>query len=235
MIFDNSGRRIVLSTKYPKNIPFNQSIAFSVQMKDVDYIELVANGHSVARVDGEGKVSIPARKLGLGPVTIQARGYIKGSDAPAAMSEPLSIAVEPLWLSAQEKEPPATQKGLRITFDDGSVKTVDPSHDATWFANAYHKRACLRPRTRGSTRRRTICTTQAQTPMPVELEIDGQAQPVAITTAWQFVPLALKKGAHRLHLKADAAKSDPSLDLRFGASGTHSIEGTQFLCADGGK
>ena len=190
--------------------------------------------------DGEHIVSV----VGISNDNLETQGrfsrtiqFVNGQ--PAKVKDPIKVVFTPeklieiqsRWFEAQKKDPAATAQGLRVTFDDGTIKIIDPTHDARWLANAGLAKG-------------HFCTVEAwfdapadelyqfqiQTPMSISLDVDGRSQAVGVSKTWQFVPLALKKGAHLIKLKADATRAEPVLDLRFGASGTKSIEGNQFLC-----
>ena len=227
--FDNHGQSVTLTAKGGKNISWNETLHLSAAMKGATSIALRANGRDIGQIQGEdGSIDVTARRLGLGIVTIQASG-----DSPVvrAASEPIEINIEPAWVPAIDKDPTATANGVRVLFDDGTNKVVNPAHNGKWLASAGLTRA-------------HACTIdawfnaptddlyqfQVQTPMRLVIEVDGTEQPLAETKAWQFVPMALRKGAHHFRIKANAANADPFMDLRFGASGTHSIEGKQFQC-----
>ena len=234
---DNQGQNVTLTARENGTFTWDQTVHLSAKMKGASTIDLFANGRLACSIKGdEGSLELPARTLGLGAVKIQAFGKLKDDDSAAAASIPILLNVEPAWMPAQTKNAAATKSGVRVDLDDGTSKVVAPTRDTNWIAKAGLAKA-------------HACTVEAwfnaasddlyqfqiQTPLTLSIEVDGVAQPIRATGAWQFVPLALRKGAHRFRIKADAANADPKLDIRFGASGTHSLEAKDFECSESVK
>ncbi|MEI6234714.1 MAG: tetratricopeptide repeat protein [Planctomycetota bacterium] len=231
--FQNHGNSVALTTEKP-TATWGETIRVSAQMPGATLIDVYSNGRAVGRIAGSsGELDIPTQSIGPGTVKLQAFGYKDAGEIVAAQSQRVTVVVGLESFSAQSKDPAATSKGLRLELDDGTVKVVEPTRDAKWLASA-------------GLQKNHRCTLDAwfdvpanesyqfqiRSPMSITLSIDGKPQIIPATNDWRYIPISLQKGAHHLRFKADATNVEPTLDIRFGASGTKSIEAGMFQCVD---
>ncbi|HLX61672.1 MAG TPA: tetratricopeptide repeat protein [Planctomycetota bacterium] len=235
VLFGNRDGSLYLAKQKKGSYDASEQIDLTADAKGAALIEIRGEGErSLAKINGaNGRFNVPAASLGLGHSRVYARAFLPGESKPA-LALFATFEVKPHWLDAQPKDPAATnKKGLRLTLDDGTAKTIEPTHDAHWLKNAgLAKGHTCSVEAWLTAPADDLYQFQLQTPMTVSLEVDGLPQPLTATKAWQFVPLALKAGAHRIRIKADASQAEPLLDLRFGSSGTRSIEGEMFQCVE---
>jgi len=227
---------VLVLTSSETRVTWEKKLHFSAKMKGAKSIRIGANGRTLGTISGEdGAVDVDAGRLGLGSLSVQAYG-LSDETIVAAVSAPLTVNVDPVWIAAVDADKAATYNGMRVTLEDGSAKVAETSRDEKWLskAGATRERACSIDAwfTAPSDE---IYQFQFRSPRTVTIEADGVEQRKSAVAGWQFVPLPLRKGAHHFKLTVAPGETEPRLDLRFGASGTHSIEAGQFKCVDAAK
>jgi hypothetical protein len=171
-------------------------------------------------------------ELGGGTVSLFAVATIDGKPV---RSNPLELTiVAQVALPAVESDAgEELADGLLLTFAGGKPVVVSDTRDAKWL-----EKSGLKPR-----QRYTVTATfevetddvyqfQLHSSEPVHLKIDdgdlASLAPKARSAGrWQFIPIRLKKGRHRLELTG-ATGAKPALEVRFGSRGTYRLDGKRF-------
>jgi hypothetical protein len=99
VVVNNFGRRVTLSAPATRSVRLGQPLVMSVKASDAEKIVVTAQQHVVGELKGkEGRVTIDARQLGPGPVSIRAVafGAKEGAREPElAVSPPVEINIVP--------------------------------------------------------------------------------------------------------------------------------------------
>ena len=212
---------------------WGQALVLAAKAADVDEIIFFCNGRGLGRAEGtEARLVIDPRRLGSGPVQIQALGRTAGQAAMNVVSRPIQLMIEanpplPAW---QTPRGARLVRGMLVRLADGQTVPVHETFNPTWLSEAG-----VKP---GESWQLGSVFDVADTDTyqfqlahdgDLKLHVDGHVlyDGTKGDERERFVPVALAKGLHRLNL-AGVAGANVRLRIAFGGEGTLSIGGPPF-------
>ena len=205
-----------------------------------------------------GSVSIPAAKLGLGKVKIQAVGLVSnavhflasglpspvaGAAAPTAavlnpaefcLAAPLEIEIaapRPLVAIADQ---PQLSPGLLLVPDGLPGVVVDSTAERDWLAKRVGAGQGFTLEGFFNAPTAEMYQVQARTSIGLEVSVDGQLLGQAANGRLAYLPVSLEAGLHRLSIKGRAS-AKPAVELLFGGPGAQSLGRDRFQHAAAAK
>lgn len=214
-------------------IAYGELLTVRARAADAPSIEILHNGRSLGTIEGsEGTLQVDTRRLGMGPVALQASSRLAGQTCRSA---PLALTILP-----PPPLPPVTDvnaaqlvDGLRLTVGNDLPVIVTETKDARWLAK-------LNPGADQPLVLDAYFTVPADDVYQFQLEgnsvnalkvDDQQIWPTGTAPtgpiAWTMVPVHLQPGIHRFTLTGTTARA-PTLRVRFGGPGCTSLDGKRF-------
>jgi len=252
LIVNNHGQTLRVTPPKDTRLVWGTPFRIGARLKGARAIRFLQNARLLAEIEGEdGQVEIESRRLGLGPVQIQAVAYVPLAPAPkppagvqpaaAAPAAPdrthpgRQVAAPPVELQIVPPPPlPAvnvpekTAKGLKLIFDGGQAVAVTKAGGHDWLV-----KAGLGPG-RGFTLEGyfdvpddDMYQFQARSSGNVAVEVDGRRLGTTRLNRLTFLPVSLAAGTHRLSVRGRFPHK-PSFFLRFGGPGAMDILADAF-------
>ena len=228
-------RRVEISAPSSATVRWGQALRLRAKAPGAKEIRFRHNGGIVGRIQGsERGAAIDARRLGLGPVAIQAVAVF-GDDPTRdlSLSRPIQLTVEPppalpaLKLGATTK----LAEGLELIRPTGKRIVVYDTYPDRWLRGFVKPGEAVELAGYFDVPTDDMYQFQVRSSFPVRLEVDGKAlEGEAMgesTPCWIFYPVALAGGTHKLRVRGTVTAS-PRLDIRFGGPGAFHLSGARF-------
>lgn len=236
VMVDNHGGslNLVRDQSADQDVVYGQPLVVRATAPSAQSVAVVHNGRTLGVIErAEGTASIDTRKLGLGPVALQAMARMATREC---FSAPLHVTVVP---------PPALEPvtgvdakklvdGLTLTVDGGKPVVVTDTHkDAQWLAKLVSAEGKSIELDAYFTAPATdLYQFQFEGNSVSTIQVDGQPiWPIEGTSqepvGWTMVPVHLQKGLHRFQLLGTTPRT-PALRVRFGGAGCTSLDGKRF-------
>ena len=185
----------------------------------------------MGRIDGEsGQIEVNPRRLGLGPVTLQAVG-LNDQGAPARAATPVRLKIEPpKALPAITDAGNATAKGLILRLADGKTVPIQDTSNPSWLAgNGVEANQSFTLQGVFDVPAEDMYQFQVRHFGELKIGVDnlGLYNNQRGDFTEKFVPVCLAAGKHRLTVVGKAS-DDVRLRILFGGPGSLSLNGTTF-------
>ena len=229
---NNNGHRVEAALSSGAALTFAQALTVRLEATGATSVELRHHGECLARIEGgQGEVEVAARRLGMGPVTLDVVGQF--GDGPTVRGKLLHVSVLPPPLLAavdRGEAASALEDGLLLSVAEREPVVV-PRIDATWM-----KSAGLEPGTQFSLTGwfdvpgadvYQFSIAPVHDKAAARLHINEQPALEFGADGQDAVPVHLAAGWHRMRLDATAPASG-RLDLRFGGPGMRLLDGSRF-------
>ncbi len=216
-------------------VQYGQKVNVSAGASGAETLTLMCNGRTLATAKGDkAEFTVDSRMLGMGEVTLYVLGELK--DSPTRKSPvccpPLTLTVDPPPAAAADGVDAAKllDGPMMIIGTDKPVlldgnSTINNGMRNDWLQRMPNVKPDTKFEIGGFVTAETDEMHQFQlyTDGACELVLDGRTlKPSSDAKGWQFFPVNLKKGPHRLLIKA-VAGPNRVLNLRFGGKGTWSL------------
>jgi hypothetical protein len=194
-------------------------------------IRFCHNARTVATIAGDaGEAEIDPAALGTGPVAIHPVAVLAGD----AGNQPRRVAAAPIRLDVWPSPPLAPlrdvdERSLRpgplIVLEDGRKVSLAKPDRRRWF-----RQAGVRDGQRFAivgvveAEASEVYQFQVDTPQPLTIQVGSRTLKAAGRGGWQFLPVSLAKGWHRVEIRG-RAQERVWLDVRFGGPGARRITG----------
>ncbi len=208
--------------KLTANAPGANKIIFSEGMRVLGTIS-----------GAEAEIEVKPEELGLGPVTLRARGQFGEETNDAVLSAPIQLTIEPdAPLPAQN-----LRQGMKLVpglqfLADGEKRAVDikATDESKWLVDTNVKKdqkfmlaAIFEVPKDG------LYQFQVKHVGPLSIRVDKATlyDKKQIDAMWQYVPVGLAAGLH--HFQLSGVGGQPTgLEIRFGDSSVMNLDGKQF-------
>lgn len=235
------GRQVEVTPLAEGSVVWGRTLRLSARLRGASAISFLHNERVLATIHGaEGEVEIDSRKLGLGPVALQAVGVIGDPDSGVRVtSQPIMVRVlPPPALAALELPPNADwwSPGIELTPEGGEPVTIESTRPNDWLAKAGVKQGQSFSLTgHFDVPTEDVYQLQVRTDGEVVLAVDATQVGKAGGDKWKLLPVSLAAGTHKLTLRGTAGGRS-RLDLRFGGPGALSVGADRFRhMSEGGE
>lgn len=232
VIVDNHGHKTQFAALPQKTVRWDEKLRLRAKSPGMKQIFILQNGATLARIEGdEGETTIDPRRLGTGPITLQAVGTTGEGQRTWAYSRPLPIVVEsakplPALKSGAEK----LIHGLMLKLADNRQVPVQETRDPTWLAiNGVRSEQPFSLQGYFDVPAEDIYQFQVRHYGELKLSVDNVLQYNGAKGNYdqQFAAVALAAGRHQLTVTGRAG-DDLKLQILYGGPGTVSLSGTTF-------
>jgi hypothetical protein len=256
MVVDNRGLAMDVGPR-PKQVGLDDSPALEAKMSGAKKIVFFHNGRELGAIAGAaGRVAIPARKLGLGKVRIQAVAILRdgvampapglaaaelaagkpaektAASVPSAgdyyFGQPLEFeVVAPAPLPAIADRPQQLSPGLLLVPGGGAGVVVEKTGERDWLAKRVKPGQGFRLEGYFEVPSADVYQFQAHTSAEVEILVDSRPLGRPAKDRLEYLPVSLGAGLHKLTVHG-TARRNPALELLFGGPGARSIGSDRF-------
>jgi hypothetical protein len=209
-------------------IAWDEPLHVKVSLAGADQITLLQNLREVGQVQGaEGRITLDPRRLGLGPVRLQARGEVEGMTVMGAPVDVLVVPSRPL--PAIRMEDSARAPGLLLRPANGASVVIAQTQRRDWLSAAgVQQGQAFDLEGTFDVAKDDVYQFQLFTDGAItRFEVDGAALEDPETRRWEFRPVVLAAGTHRMRL-GGVAGPDRRLDVRFGGEGCMPVAAPAF-------
>ncbi len=227
----NTSEVLTMTAPGGRERAWDRPIEIAITQPGAKEIVVLANVRTLAKITGDsGTVKIDPRTLGQGPVRLVPVALRDGPGLKQIIGKPLDITiVPPAPLRAQ------TIPANRKLVDEIEVRTGTRAPvGATRAAGDWLTKAGVENGDEFSVEgwfevpEDDVYQFQITGTATIQsFAINGSVQTWPRGKAWWFVPVHLAKGLHRMNVAATAT-GPAALDIRFGGSGTRTLDGTRF-------
>jgi len=219
-----------LSVDPPKTVRWDQTLKIRMRSPGAQQMVLSHNRRSLGQVRGaEGEIELDPKRLGLGPVELQAVASHDGGKL-AVQSLPVLLTIEPPVPLPAIAAPGKLANGLALQLASKKAVVVQETREPNWLSTA------------GVAANETfvlqgffevdsddVYQFQVWHYGDLKLSVDGKSQYLGQKGSYEqrFIPVSLAKGMHRLTVSGRAS-SDPRMRILFGGPGTLSLDGKKF-------
>ena len=235
---NNRGLKPELTPPSDRKVIWGSTVRLKAAIAGAKTISLHHNGRQVGTIAGEnGEVEIDTRRLGLGPVRIQAVGRIapgkpstgaverEGASGSLVASEPLELEVLPPPALPSVRPPTSGfSPGLKVTprgkgpvgirelkqLADAGVRKGEP------FVLEGHF----------DVPSEDVYQFQVWAEGSLGIRVDDKPLDLPEGKGWKFVPITLAGGTHSF--RAEGKLDNLSVDIRFGGPGAYSLSDASF-------
>ncbi len=234
-VVDNRGSSLTLEREKSDSseVVYGEPLVVRAKVASARSIAIVQNGRTLGTIDGaEGILSVDTRKLGPGPVALQASARL---GAQAIFSPPLRITVLPPAALDPVRGVRVNDllDGIKVTLGENEPAIVSETQEANWLArlNPGVDQTLLADAYFDSPTD-DLYQLQFSGNSLNSVRVDGQQiwqqQPEQKgAVGWTMVPIALKKGLHQFVFEGTTTRT-PTLQLRFGSRGCTSLDAKRF-------
>ncbi len=239
-IFVNNGKHKVWAHQVGNaRIDYGQTAQVEAGVSGAKSILLMHNGRRIGTAQGaKATFTVDSRLLGTGQTAVQAVGMLddKGTPASKVLCPPVTLTiVPPPPLAAAKVDAAKLAPGPVLSGVGDSLVTLDDKDPNKFrLREQWLKQAGAKPGQKLElvgyieTDADEMHQFQVYTDGQCELTIDGQAlEPSGTGKGWQFLPVNLQKGPHKLAVKITTGPN-LTLNIRFGGKGTHTLEPKTF-------
>ena len=228
---DNHGRSLELAADGPAVVSLGQQLTLRTAMDGAASIELMHHGRVLGRLEGpEGEFAVDSSDLGLGSASLAAVARLEAEGPVAAVSRPISIQVQrpPALAPAGLPQGAKLSPGIAVAASGGAARIVKEAYPAQWLENLK-----VGPNTPVTIEgyvnisAEDLYQFQWHSPRSVTLTVNGTQLATSTADRWQFVPIALRPGWHRVQVRI-GGDGPPRLDLRFGGPGSYRVGARRF-------
>ncbi len=240
LVVDNQGKSVELAFDGKNAEQVNYGDEITVRASAAGAAEMVVTSHSVelGKIAGpSGTLTIDTRRLGMGPVRLQATAQVEGTAVSSAPLACTVVAPKPI-AAIRSFEAKGLKPGLRLTLDGKDAGTVEGMKNGKWLADKAKEATGQKLKLDGYFTASSAELYQFQFKGNAVSEIMLDDKPVwkAADSShgaaqWTMVPVSLAKGWHHLELTGTIAKS-PALEIRFGHAGCQLVDGERFQHLD---
>lgn len=227
VIFNNHVDPVKMSKPDPIKAKWEEPITIKAGTPGAAGMVLLHNGRPIGQQQGESiQIEVDSSTFGQGPVTIQPVAIMispSNKQMPVHLA-PIDIDIAPPAYRAAITDPGNLEKGIKLTLADGKHMPI------TAFRNNWLTEAGVRSSDEFAIEawvkapRDDVYQFQILANMQVVMEINGERLAPNNAGTWTYIPVGLKRGMHRLNLRAKAPGS-PRVDIRFGGPGSKNIIG----------
>jgi hypothetical protein len=235
VIFDNGVGSVEfgLSDNAEGQVAYGESVKLQAKIPWKAAIQVAANGNLIGSIAGpEGTLEVDTRRLGMGPIRLQAAVLIEGK---AVTSPPVLLQVTPpaMLPALANVDSSQLQPGLSLSVGGSKKVVVDSTNKTSWLADKKPAAGkSMELAGHFSVTADDLYQFQLRGNAAGELLVDGRSfwqaeDPKAGTGKWVMIPVHLAKGRHRFSLTGTVAKT-PRLDIRFGNRGCQTVNKDRF-------
>lgn len=236
---NNCGHRIYFHQVGDAKIDYGRPAQVQAGVSGATSITLMHNGKCIATAQGaEATFTVDSRLLGTGTTTLQAVGLIAGQTDAAGkvLCPPVSLTIQaPPALAKADVDAAKLADGPVLSGVGAAPLTLDDKDP-----NKYRLREQWLQQVGAKPGQKLelagyvdaadddMYQFQVSTDGQCELAIDGQTLKAAGDgKGWQFLPVNLQKGPHRLVAKITTGPG-LTLNIRFGGKGTQTLQSKTF-------
>lgn len=232
---DNHGRSIQLELEQPGEAVLGSSLTWRAAAPQAAAIELHHAGRVLQRIDGErGQFTVDTSRLGLGLARLWATASYPNLDGAGAVSEPVSVRMQPPAALAASPAPPTAAEwadGLSLTAGDRPPQVIEQTRAPSWLQEAgAQPDEPLVLEGHFDVPADDLYQFQLRSPRQVQIAVDATTLCRSEDASWKFIPVALQQGAHRLRVEV-RGDGPAQLQLRFGGPGASSVGAKRFRTA----
>ncbi len=235
---DNRGHRMSLTAEGGEHHEWDKPLVLKAAALGMIGGVVFHNGRVLGSFSGdEGEVILNPRLLGIGPVTIEARGVSKNGPDDSVAARPLRLAIRPPapLVSRVDLSKKSLSRGMLLKLADGKVVPIQDTRDPKWLAAAG-----VKPGERYeldstfNVAASDVYQFQIRREGELSLRVDRtvvHAGGPATASELVFAPVPLAEGSHRLQIVGRAGGT-VGLQIAFGGPGAVSLEGARFRHED---
>ena len=231
LVIDNSGKTVELGLDGTATAEVTYGSEFVLQAAAAGAAEIVVShqARELGKIEGPGgTLTIDSRRLGLGPVQLQASAQL---DRKTVLSAPLhvNIVAPPPLPPVKGVNTEQLAPGLAMTLDGSDAGVIEETKDAKWLA-AKAKQAGQKLALDGyfTASSEDLYQFQFKGNAVSEILVDGQSLwKASESPRWTMIPVHLAKGLHRFQLTGTISET-PTLEVRFGNAGCRLLDGKRF-------
>jgi hypothetical protein len=235
----------------PKSVAMDEAIEFHLRAPRARRIVVLQNYREVASVAGsEGLVTIPAARLGLGPVRLQplailrdipgeivlgerdrakailGKGEVELEPSDLYMGKPFEVTITPpKALSSLKDRPQELAPGLRLS-SAGQSAVVERVSGGDWLAKTVKPGQDFVVDGYFNTPVEDMYQFQLRSSIEIKLVVDGRGVQ-AFGARLKYFPVSLAAGLHVVTLQGRAA-GKATLELLFGGPGATTVDKYRF-------
>ncbi len=234
LIFANGQRIIEHELPEEERWRWDQPYPVTLASSGADRILLVHHDRVVATIEGDtGTLELDLARLGPGTVTLQAVAVEDGTPPKLVHGEPWTVVAIPPRPRPPivHRQPDTWKPGLLLSVNDGRPPAVvDDLRPGDWLENLkLPENAAFVLSGRFEIEATELYQFQWRGDADVRVEVDGQVLGQTEANTWAYAPIALREGFHEVLIHGTATKN-PKLTVRFGRSGTRSLDQGRFIC-----
>ena len=230
LTFDNRGQTLDL-TAPGKTARWGEPLKISAKTKRAVAILVYHNSQLLGRIEGSaGELSLEPRDLGEGPIELRGFAIGTGEATDRVISQPLQLTIEPNKpLPEQRLTNLKLGDGLNLRLSAEKTVVVQDTSPADWLAKTGVEAAKPFSLTGYfQAPREEIYQFQLHHTGDLRLLVDGtEFYKGDGKLGWQYVPVNLARGGHRLEISGTVG-TPPQLLIRFGGPGAVSLNGKVF-------
>ncbi len=240
LLVDNHGGTLSLTRDRTtsQEVVYGEPLVVRAQVSGAQRIAVLHNSRELGQIHGaDGTLQIDTRRLGLGPVALQAAAQVA---TRTCLSAPLAITVlpPPAFKPLTGIDAKKLVAGLELTIGQDKPIVVQDTKDAktetgNWLSD-------LKPAEGKPLKLDAFFTVseddvyqfQIEGNSVSEVRVDGEsiwppAPAPAGPVGWTMLPVHLQKGLHRFTLVGTTART-PVLRVRFGGRGCTALNAARF-------
>jgi hypothetical protein len=214
-----------------------ETLQISAKAPGAERIAILLHNDVLGVIDAsEGVIAVDSKQLGLGGSRIKAIAYPGDGKEAGGLRKPvqsrwLSIHVRrpQRWPPATTGQPPATEQGLKIDWNDGTSSVVESTAKSGWLSETKHD-AGSKFQSTAYFEAAVSGLYQMQVRTNGPLDIQWNHESILSIKAddefdrWHYVLLPLSSGQHLLRF-AGTTTQRPQLSIRAGLRGCQSLDG----------
>ena len=239
IFINNGGHKIYFHQVGNARIDYGQTVQVEAGVSGAGTIMLIHNGRCLETAKGaQATFTVDSRLLGTGTTAVQAVGVMDGQKGAASkvMCPPVTLTIQPPpALAAAKVDAAKMVDGPVLTGVGPAAMTLDDKDPNKYrLREQWLKQAGAKPDQKlelagyveaGADEMHQF---QVSTDGQCELTLDGQTlRPAGDGKGWQFLPVNLLKGPHRLVAKITTGPT-MMLNIRFGGKGTQTLQPKTF-------
>ena len=238
-VVGSRGRPLKVTRPRRADVTWGETVEIAASLEGAEKIIFLHNGRELASASGDkAAAKIDTRRLGLGPVEVQAVAQVKAGGRPTLIAaRPIALTIGPP-APLPPVEPPKDEPladGLKLTWGpDKSAIVMNMHGRGALSASGVEKGGEFQLEGYFDAEADDVYQFQVQFHGDLRIEIDGRPLDIGKRRAWRFAPVSLAKGTHYFRATGKVTGSR-SIDIRFGGPGAKSLDGARFRHAGNGQ
>ena len=233
-VVDNFGGQVNVVTQPEKTVGWNETISITADAVGMNQLVVLQNRRVLGKLStNKGRITIDAKRLGMGPVTLSVVGMDADNSRDYVTSKPIHFHVKPPHSAAPVSVSAAEMiRGIKLYRGDGSSAVLDKTVSLHWPTE--------RGMTPGETyrmegytqvRKEDVHQVQVAADGKLELLFDGQLIYTKTDSNfdYNYIPISLRPGWHHLQIRGTLG-TRARVYVAFGGPGAYAVGARQFQC-----